>query len=62
MRALAILGIWFLSTFALAADKEAPTVEISQHHGGWSTSRIVELKGQISDNSISRVTMVVNGY
>ncbi|MBW1809046.1 MAG: DUF2135 domain-containing protein [Deltaproteobacteria bacterium] len=62
MRALAILGICFLSTFALAADKEAPTVEISQPHGGWSTSRIVELKGQISDNSISRVTMVVNGY
>jgi uncharacterized protein YfaP (DUF2135 family) len=45
-----------------ASEDEPPTVEITQPNGGWSTNRIVELKGTVSDDSIARVDMVVNGY
>jgi uncharacterized protein YfaP (DUF2135 family) len=41
---------------------EAPTVEIEEPKGGWSTGRIVEVKGTVSDEAIVRATMVVNGY
>jgi len=47
---------------AIASPKEPPTVEISRPTGGWSTDRIVEVEGTISDESVSRVTVVVNGY
>jgi uncharacterized protein YfaP (DUF2135 family) len=52
-----------LSGLALAAEPaEAPTVEIEEPKGGWSTGRIVEVKGTVSDEAIVRATMVVNGY
>lgn len=47
---------------ATEADNQPPTVEIEQPLGGWSTSRIIELKGTVSDESLARVTLVVNGY
>ena len=47
---------------AFAGPAEAPTVAIDNPIGGWSTSRIVEIKGTISDSSIARATMVVNGF
>ncbi len=45
-----------------AADSQPPTVEIVQPRGGWSSGRIIELKGTVSDESLARVTLVVNGY
>jgi len=47
---------------AAAAAIEAPTVDIEEPSGGWSTDRIVEVKGSVSDHAVERATLVVNGY
>lgn len=63
MRAL-LIGVC-LSLVALAAwaagDAEAPTVSIDSPTGGWSTERIVEVSGSVSDEKVARAVLVVNG-
>jgi uncharacterized protein YfaP (DUF2135 family) len=51
-----------LAATALAAPKGPPKVDIEQPEGGWSTTRIVELKGSIDDSELARAVMVVNGF
>jgi uncharacterized protein YfaP (DUF2135 family) len=59
-----IVGCLLLVVSPLRADddSEIPTVEIEKPVGGWSTERIVEVLGTVSDAKIQRATMVVNGY
>jgi uncharacterized protein YfaP (DUF2135 family) len=47
---------------AAAQCAGVPTVEISNPIGGWSSERIVEVKGTVSGGSVSRATLVVNGF
>jgi uncharacterized protein YfaP (DUF2135 family) len=55
--------VLLLSVLSLATDTpRVPVVAIHKPPGGWSTNRIVEVKGEVSDQSVNRATMVVNGY
>jgi uncharacterized protein YfaP (DUF2135 family) len=40
----------------------APTVDIEEPAGGWSSARIVEVKGSVSDPAVTRAVLVVNGF
>ncbi len=64
MRAISALSAAVLlslaATAAMAAD--SPSVEIARPVGGWSSERIVEVKGTISDEGLARATLVVNGF
>lgn len=65
MRTAMALLLWCMTWptgTASAAQAEAPTVEIEEPAGGWSTNRIVQVKGTISDHAVDRATLVVNGY
>ena len=64
MRSVSMVLTLMLSGLVASATEpaEAPTVEIEEPKGGWSTGRIVEVKGTVSDEAIVRATMVVNGY
>ncbi len=71
MRGAILIGAWLAWSPLLAAETatpapdrpdEAPTVEIAAPVGGWSSQRIVEVSGSVSDESIPRVTLVVNGF
>ncbi len=65
MRALMIGVAIFLVGLAatMAAESaEAPTVSIDTPSGGWSTERIVQISGMVSDEAIKRAVLVVNGY
>ncbi|MBN2497542.1 MAG: DUF2135 domain-containing protein [Deltaproteobacteria bacterium] len=59
---LGIAGLLWLTASAVAGPTEAPTVEIDEPVGGWSTERIVEVSGSVSGASVARAIMVVNGY
>lgn len=39
----------------------ASDIEIESPRGGFTTSRIIEIKGKVSDTKIERVTLIVNG-
>ncbi len=63
MRWILFVAMSLIPFASYAADEtDPPTVDIEEPMGGWSTDRIVEVKGVISDESISRVTLVVNGF
>ncbi len=63
MRWLALIVVCMFPFLSLAADEaDSPTVDIDQPMGGWSSDRIVDVMGTVSDESISRVTLVVNGF
>lgn len=56
-------GLMLVALAAWPADSnEAPTVSIDQPTGGWSTQRIIEVKGSVSDEAVERITLVVNGF
>jgi uncharacterized protein YfaP (DUF2135 family) len=60
---LVTLGVMLVGLAALSADTdEPPTVEIENPAGGWSSQRIIEVKGSLSDDQITRATLVVNGF
>ncbi|TET32760.1 MAG: DUF2135 domain-containing protein [Planctomycetota bacterium] len=40
---------------------EPPTVKITEPHGGWTSERIVTVKGTVSDQTIARLKLVVSG-
>ncbi len=58
---LGILGLMLVAIASLSANGTS-AVEIETPIGGWSSTRIVEVKGTVSDQSIGRATLVVNGF
>jgi len=40
---------------------QAPTVTLETPASGWTTSRVVNIKGQVSDASLRLATLCVNG-
>jgi uncharacterized protein YfaP (DUF2135 family) len=40
---------------------KAPVVKITNPRGGWTSERIIDVKGTVSDANITRLTLVVNG-
>lgn len=69
MRWLLITAVFLFPVVLFAADAgvevnqgDSPTVDIERPMSGWSSERIIEVKGVVSDESISRVTLVVNGF
>ncbi len=46
---------------ALAAAGEPPRVKIDHPRGGWTSQRVVTVAGTVSDRSVRKVTLTLNG-
>lgn len=47
--------------FSLSASLLADEVKITSPRGGFTSSRVIEIKGTVSDSAAERVTLIMNG-